>query len=99
MQTLRLWSERFIAVSLRGRKKATPRRQNSMMHGVFLHGCEERGEVLGPKVYRGENAVGIFLSDILKEETKRGSTLTSAWTHGGDSARQGCRTRRGFTAS
>ena len=28
------------------------------------------GEVLEPKVYRGENAVGMFLSDILKEETK-----------------------------
>ena len=26
------------------------------------------GEVLGPKVYRGENAVGMFLSDILQEE-------------------------------
>ena len=26
------------------------------------------GEVLGSKVYRGENAVGMFLSDILQEE-------------------------------
>ena len=26
------------------------------------------GEVLGSKVYRGENAVGTFLSDILQEE-------------------------------
>ena len=26
------------------------------------------GEVVGPKVYRGENAVGAFLSDILQEE-------------------------------
>ena len=26
------------------------------------------GEVLRPKVYRGENAVGMFLSDILQEE-------------------------------
>ena len=28
------------------------------------------GEVSGSKVYRGENAVGTFLSDILQEEVK-----------------------------
>ena len=35
------------------------------------------GEVSGPKVYRGENAVGTFLSDILQEEVKIRESLTA----------------------
>ena len=34
-------------------------------------------EVLGPKVYRGENAVGKFLSDILQEEVKIRESLAA----------------------
>jgi len=33
------------------------------------------GEVSGSKVYRGENAVGTFLSDILQEEVKTRQSL------------------------
>jgi len=35
------------------------------------------GEVSGSKVYRGENAVGMFLSDILQEEEKIRESLTA----------------------
>ena len=35
------------------------------------------GEVSGPKVYRGENAVGTFLSDILQEEVKIRESLAA----------------------
>ena len=37
------------------------------------------GEVLGPRVfYRGEHVVGMFLSDILKVETKIRESLATA---------------------
>ena len=36
------------------------------------------GEVSGPKVYRGENAVGAFLSDILQEEVKIRESLAAS---------------------
>ena len=35
------------------------------------------GEVSGSKVYRGENAVGKFLSDILQEEEKIRESLAT----------------------
>ena len=35
------------------------------------------GEVTGSKVYRGENAVRTFLSDILREETKIRESLAT----------------------
>ena len=35
------------------------------------------GEVSGPKVYRGENAVGTFFGDILKEEVKIRESLAA----------------------
>ena len=35
------------------------------------------GEVSGPKVYRGENAVGTFFSDILNEEVKIRESLAA----------------------
>ena len=35
------------------------------------------GKVSGPKVYRGENAVGTFLSDILQEEVKIRESLAA----------------------
>ena len=35
------------------------------------------GEVSGSKVYRGENTVGTFLSDILQEEVKIRESLAA----------------------
>ena len=35
------------------------------------------GDVSGPKVYRGENAMGTFLSDILQEEVKIRESLVA----------------------
>ena len=57
----------------RARKKATQRRPHREWHeacGYSYMVVRIDGEVSGSKVYRGENAVGTFLSDILQEEVK-----------------------------
>ena len=38
--------------------------------GYYYMVVRSDGDVTGENVYRGENAVGMFLSDILQEETK-----------------------------
>ena len=47
------------------KEKTRPRRQQHEACGYSYMVVRSDGEVAGPKVCRGENAVGIFLSDIL----------------------------------
>ena len=55
---------------------------------------ERNGETQHMEHYFREKELHVF-----NRHEKRGSTLTSTWTHGGDLAKQGFRTKKSFTAS
>ena len=51
-------------------KRYTVKTEHHEASGYFYTVVRSDGEVLGPKVYRGINAVGTFFRDILQEEVK-----------------------------
>ena len=70
MRTLRLWSRKIHRCERKPqiKKSYTEKTEQHEACGYSYMVVRSDGEVLEPKVYRGENAVGMFLSDILQEE-------------------------------
>lgn len=51
-------------------KSYTEKREKHKAYGFAYKVVRSDDEVTGENVYRGENAVGIFLSHVLRDETK-----------------------------